>query len=605
MTVRIVNIENKIEYLIECRGGNENALKCPVCSETRRNKTAKPFSYNVSKGVGHCNNCEARFVEKGNDSQRMSEEPKEYKRPVWANVTELPDKVVKWFKEERGISQQTLIDLKITAGEEFMPQTGNKENCIKFNYFRGEELINVKYRDGRKNFKLVSGAELILYNLNAIKGQKEVILVEGEIDAASWHEVGLKHAASVPNGANKGGNLAYMDNCWEYFEGVEKIYLATDNDAPGRILRDELARRLGKERCMIVDFGQYKDTNEVLKADPLSLPDLLTNAKEYPIEGLFSLKELRNEFHDMRKNGLQPGDGISINAFNELLTWVPGYFSVITGIPNHGKGEFLDQIIVDLAHFHDWGFGIFSPENRPLARHINKLASKVVGTSGQRMTDAEANEFIDQFNDRIIFIQPPLDLTLTSILDLAKTLVKKNGIRGLVIDPWNKLDHQYTSDEGRYISKALDEIDRFCILHGVHVFLVAHPYKMPKEKGSKKFEIPTLYSISGSAHWFNKPANGFCVYRNWYDDGTSDTEVHVEKVKFKEWGHRGQITLQYDYESGRYYTVGQQNKDSYLKNPPVIQTSLPLNIKPNVDFTIPRKDQEEEPEWIPGEEAPF
>ena len=78
-------------------------------------------------------------------------------------------KVEDWFST-RGITQKTLQDLKIGEGPEYMPQTGKTENVIKFNYFIGDQLINVKYRDGRKNFKLYKGAEKVFYNINSIIG---------------------------------------------------------------------------------------------------------------------------------------------------------------------------------------------------------------------------------------------------------------------------------------------------------------------------------------------------------------------------------------------------------------------------------------------------
>ena len=83
-----------------------------------------------------------------------------YLRPPIQDDIPVDTKVEGWFKT-RGISKGTLNDLKISEGEEWMPQTSKKENTIKFNYFMGDQLINVKYRDGRKNFKLFKGAEKI------------------------------------------------------------------------------------------------------------------------------------------------------------------------------------------------------------------------------------------------------------------------------------------------------------------------------------------------------------------------------------------------------------------------------------------------------------
>ena len=72
-----------------------------------------------------------------------------------------------------------------------MPQTGKKENTIHFNYMMGDQLINIKYRDARKNFKLYKGAEKVFYNINNIVGYNTCIIVEGEMDVLSFHEVGM------------------------------------------------------------------------------------------------------------------------------------------------------------------------------------------------------------------------------------------------------------------------------------------------------------------------------------------------------------------------------------------------------------------------------
>jgi twinkle protein len=84
-----------------------------------------------------------------------------------------------------------------------------------------------------------------------------------------------------------------------------RILLATDNDEPGQALAEELARRLGRERCWRVRFpsgdpelspplseepppGFRKDANDVLLNDgPQALHSLIQRAEPYPIRGLF------------------------------------------------------------------------------------------------------------------------------------------------------------------------------------------------------------------------------------------------------------------------------------------------------------------------------
>ena len=101
----------------------------------------------------------------------------------------------------------------------------------------------------------------------------------------------------------------------------------------------------------------------------------------------------------------------------------------------------------------------------------------------------------------------------------------------------------------------------FCEKNKVHCFLVAHPTKITKDKNTGLFEIPNLYSISGSANFYNKTSNGITVYRNFE---TSQTEVYIQKVKFKHWGQTGCCIFSWDRVNGRYYK-GMPNYDNWIK----------------------------------------
>ncbi len=565
---------------------------CPKCSHTRKKKMDPCLSVNLKEGLWFCHNCEWKGSIK---TQEVVE--KKYFKPEWKNVTDLPEKTVKWFSA-RGISQQTLIQAKITTGEEWMPQINAKEKTIQFPYFQDGELINIKYRGAKKSFKMVKDAKLIFCNIDSIKDSDYAIITEGEMDMLSYMEIGEKPVISVPNGASKGGQLEYLDNTIECFKKLKTIFLALDDDEPGRALRDELARRLGYHRCRKVTFKGFKDANELLQSDPTLLQETIEEAVEYPVEGIYTASDIWEGVLALRRDGLKPGCGTTILQLNELITFDPGYVTVITGIPNHGKSEFLDQVVIDLNLLHEWKVGVFSPENYPLELHFSKIASKITGKHFNSLDEKEMDKVKDYFDDNFFFIMPEEDLTLESILDKAKHLVEKHGIKTLVIDAWNKLEHKFNGNETQYVSKQLDVMDLFCRINKVHLFLVAHPTKIKKDKDGN-FEIPTLYDISGSANFYNKPANGISVYRRFFADGDSHTEIYVQKIKFKHWGKQGSTTLRYDTISGRYYylTKNQRNylddrpvKDMYIPTqpiphtPPVVDVTQAINISEGEEF---------------------
>jgi len=501
-----------------------------------------------------------------------------FKKPLLKSDTKLSEKLIEWFSK-RKISEKTLLELKVGEGLEWMPQTKKDENTIQFNYFRNNELINTKFRDGKKNFKLVTGAELIMYNLDSVKDEKTIIIVEGEIDALSIYECGYKNVISVPNGAGVGkNNLTYFDNSIDFLPEDCSYILALDNDTPGNNLRDELARRLGIENCSTVIFKDCKDANDCLvKYGKDAIIESIKDAKEYPIVGVFNANDIKNEIWDFYNNGLPPGCGIGMAEIDQHIKFKEGYMTIITGIPGHGKSEFLDFILCRLNISHGWKTALYSPENHPLELHFSKFAEKMTGKSFEgrnKMSPLDLEAMINYHAENFFFINPESDFTVQSITKAVKQLVRKKGIKAFVIDAWNKLDHKYTTTETKYISEVLDELAMFCEKNGVHLFLVAHPTKIMKDKKTGFYEVPNLYSISGSANFYNKTANGLTVYLN---RETGLVEIHIQKVKFKHWGKPGCVILGWDYINGRYYK-GNPSYESW------INIEQPKQLEPNINF---------------------
>lgn len=567
----------------------EVASTCPQCSHTRKKKTAKCLGINLDKKVWFCSHCGW-----GGALKMEREEIKVYEKPTWKNKTELSNLVVKWF-EGRKISQKTLLDMKISEGLEWMPQIAKEINTIQFNYFRNGELINVKYRDGSKNFKLHKGAELIFYNIDTLNDCEDIYLVEGEIDCLSLIESGFKNVISVPNGANlNSNNLTYLDTAIDLFNG-KNIYLAFDNDIAGRKLRDDIADRFGKDRCEYIEFKDCKDANECLQKYGINgVIESCGNKLKFPLEGVFTISDIDNDIEDMYVNGLDKGVSTKIEGFD--LNIVKGYITVVTGIPSHGKSEWVDNMCLKLLLHHGWKGAFYSPENKPTQLHFSKMARRLIGKhwDGQnRITHAEKNLVKRFLDNKIWFLKPTKDFTLQTILGQIRDLQKRHGLEYFVIDAWNKLEHIGDADTN-YIGKCLDEIAMFCELNNIHCFLVAHPTKMKTDQTTMKKEVPTLYSIAGSANFYNKADNGICVYRD-FDKGL--TYVYRQKIKFDHWGTDGFSEYKYDLDSKRYIYNDYIDTSNWISNE-MKQTELPISeksaIQPNIEFNkiTPSKNDE-------------
>ena len=514
---------------------------CPICSHTRKpkNQKAKCSSYDWERGLGTCHNCNTTF--QLHTYQRKGASSKEYVRPS-IDVTDynIPrTKVAEWFKS-RGISENTLINLQVGEGSEYMPQTGKKENTIHFTYHVGDQLINIKYRDGRKNFKLYKGAEKVFYNINSIVGYDNCIITEGEMDVLALHEAGIKNAISVPNGATLShNNLDYLDNCIDYFEDKNKIILAVDTDDPGLALRSELVRRLGAEVCFLVDFEDCKDANEYLmKHGKDKLRQAVKQARPYPLENVTTFKDIENDVTDFVKNGFKAGYQIGLSNFDQIFSTYTGQFITVTGIPSSGKSDFVDQMVVGYNKNYNWKTAFASPENAPNYLHAHKLMRKVWGDMPSRddIGSAKWKEVANHVNDNFFFIDME-KYTLESVLRKGAELVKRKGIKCLVIDPFNKVRDRNASslDVNIYTMEYLTKIETFAKKYDVLVFIVAHPTKMYKTSDGK-IEEPNMYNIKGGGEWYDASYHGLLVHR---DYELKNTKVKVLKVKFQNLGENG------------------------------------------------------------------
>jgi twinkle protein len=578
------------------RNGSEKT-KCPQCSDSRKNKADKPLSVNITTGEYNCHNCGWKGNVRSFDRKR---EQKKYERPpadVLKNI-ELKEKVVSWFNS-RSISKETLDKFMIFSREEFMPQTGQKENCICFPYIREGQAINVKYRDAKKNFKMVKDAELIFYNLSSISDKKYCIITEGEIDCMSAYEAGYgrehekiilekdegtgevtkeeEHplskwgVISVPNGASKGNQkLDYLDSCSDWLMGLHEIVIATDNDTAGVALKDELIRRLGIERCKVINYPleevvpiengmkrRCKDFNEILMyLGKDVIVNCVENSEFLPVDGIYYLEDIFESMLENFRKGVQLAPTTRFGEMDEFFRWKKGDINLFVGYGNHGKSFFVIQLMLTKSIYDGWKWAIFSPENFPANDFYDDIVEMYVGKWIDHMTEEEyvnACWFIDK---HIFYVYPEDEHDINSINEKFRHLVLKKGVDGVMVDPFNQLDHLQKpyQREDQYLSETLKDVKRFALLNGISYNIVAHP-KNPTYNQDRSLPVVDMYDVAGGAMWGNKVDQIVSYYRPNYhvDKNSPEVQVYIQKLKRKRTGGKcGDFPLRLVWSKKRY-----------------------------------------------------
>ena len=537
---------------------------CPACSHTRKKKNDPCLSVNIDKGVAKCWNCDEVSFKNRHEVNKYELPPQN-----WANHTNLSDNMVKWLKS-RGISQQTLIDCKITEEKYFQPGKGKEVNNLVFNYFYGDLIVNKKFRSADKYFTQCRNAKKVFYGINDIEGFKECYIVEGEMDKLSFWEAGIKNCISVPNGANDLNDI--FDTCGDELKKIDKFYIAVDNDEAGQKLENALINRLGKWKCSKIEFKNGKDANDELQSGLTNLIESIETPIDYPVDGTFTAKDIEEDIFDLYDNG----DEETIKPlskhweeFNINFSILMGQLTTVTGIPSSGKSNFIEYYVLELVKDHDLKASFFSPEHLPMKKHHEVLSEKVIGKPfaknnfNDRMTKEELKNYIEWTKDKIYLTTPEKGdmVDWDWLLEKFKEQCFRFGINIFVIDAFNKVKRKNSESLGE-ISETLARITLFCQAYNVHVFLIAHPTKMKKNEHGE-YDPPDLYSVKGSGDFRDQTHNGLCVHRL-YNSQEREVAIINLKAKFKNQGSDkigSSVIMKYNINNGRYYTHYENNEN--------------------------------------------
>lgn len=586
------------------RSGSEKT-QCPKCYDGRKNKHRKDLNVNITTGEYKCHNTPCEFRGNVRAFERKAEK-KEFIKPDKNLIRKIAlTKKAFEFLHKRNISEATLKRYMVYSKEEWMPIPKKPVNTIAFPYIRNGELVNVKFRDAAKGFKMIKDAELILFGMQFLAGRKHMIIVEGEVDCLSlaecgygmdtkenvdtesgevteddvvkdhskWCPVSVPNGATVPNPNNpQPPNLEYLDNCFEDLIDIHEFIVAVDDDPAGRALKDELIRRLGVERCRFVVYPKdqvvplennlhraCKDLNEVLMyLGEDAVHAVIESAKFIPIEGVYYLKDLYPTMLEKFRRGVKMGDTTRMGADMDLhFRWKKGNLIGGVGYGNHGKTTFQNQLELSKSIYDGWKHAVFCPENYPADDFYDDLIEVFVGCSLERMQE-EQYEFACRFiQDHFFYVYPEDEHDLFSILERFRNLVLKKGIDTCRIDPWNQLDKKYSqygmTNEER-LSVDLKTAKRFALMNNICLTILAHP-KNPTYAADKSLPVVDMYDMAGGAQWGNKLDDIWSYYRpNWHIDKQDPTiEIHFQKIKRKRTGGKlGIVRATLDWDTRRF-----------------------------------------------------
>jgi len=401
--------------------------------------------------------------------------------------------------------------------------------------------------------------------------QTDWITTDHPLDAWALRHAGipaLAWPASMHPDRPDGGDGSPLRAIEHDLAAVRRIVLAFQDHEPGHRFEMEMARRLGAARCARTRWSG-RDLTEAPTRGALAvllhhgieaLRTDIDQAPMLPIAGAYELFDVDDRFEALRELGLQPGVSTGFPSLDRFYTVKLAQWTLVHGIPSHGKSTLVDNIILALARRENWRFAVFPAENLPIERYYASLMEKLlgrplVGRAGLTgVTEAEWSGWKRWLNDHVKVMLPPDDegWTLRQLLETARILIFRHGVKGLVIDPWNELE-QGNPDGLRNDTLLLNEqlamLRRFVRANLVHGWVTAHPNRMDRANNGR-YPVPNAYGIQGGAAWFNKPDVIIAPYRHVAEEDEDIVDLHIQKVRFREVGRPGLAHLRVDPRCG-------------------------------------------------------
>lgn len=365
----------------------------------------------------------------------------------------------------------------------------SKRNAISIPIYKDGKLINIRYRsldqDSAQRYTQEKGCEVWMYNdqgLREDKAKKGILVVEGEFDLMSAWQAGFKNVISPASGKDSYGPWI------ELIDSIPKVYIAYDNDAPGKAASLKLAERIGIDKSFEVEYPEgTKDANDYFLGggDADSFRELIKKAKPY-------YKHKFSNLGDVIEGFLSKGEArVELDSI-PYVKFKPDWLAVFSGDSGVGKTSYLMNVANELV---EKGFPTLV---LPFERGITEVGPRFIQVRYKKEEDdLGVMEKEDWDKIRSDAVDLPLYFAMPDEQDFEDTLARAKrlfDIKFIVLDHLDYFIHgsDQTARQADWIRKLKDIAQRLQV-----VMLVVHHIGKP-EKGKIK-RRPTKEDMKGSS----------------------------------------------------------------------------------------------------------
>ena len=476
---------------------------CPFCQGGSHQHDKKTFAISLENGCYVCKrgSCGKRgnfdalaefFHENIRLNRKNAEAAANRSRTYTLPTVKMlpPTEKIYQFFEGRKISRETVDAFKIGT---------DKDGNIVFPFFENGENVFVKFRKPQKHMPedkspkewRESGTKPILFGMDACVFSQPLVITEGQLDAMSLYEAGIRNVVSVPSGCE---DLSWVETCYDWLEKFKTVILFGDNDEPGQRMVKAVAKRLDESRCKIVENyplrsnGQpCKDANEILYFHgEFALIDAVENASDIPVKGLLNLGEVVPT-----DPTLIPRIKTNIPKLDAMTGGLlEGGITIVLGKAGSGKSVLSNMIALNAI---EQGYtvcvytGEFRADRFQYWINLQAAGSDYIGLKYDPVKDkkipvlpyAVQERVMQWYNGKLLLYDNDEAFDgsqADSILNVFTMAVRRHGAKLLIIDNM-MMAVSDKEDEWRAQAIFANQLKKFATRYGVAILLVAHARK--------------------------------------------------------------------------------------------------------------------------------
>jgi len=339
------------------------------------------------------------------------------------------------------------------------------------------------------------------------KGGKILTICEGEMDAASLHQIFDHKYAVVAIGGGVQGSPREIKKHLQYIESFDEVVFFFDNDEPGQEAVKKCCPLLSPGKAFMAKMVGYNDINEALcKGDKAAVTRAFWNKEEYKPDGLANLEEVAEK----AKKEVTLGKDYPWSSMSKMTYGRQPGLIVYGAGSGTGKSSIITELVYQDVYQHQDPCVVFSFEesnDMTLKSLVGRDIGRRINLPGAELDERALDGLSDLGkSDNLFLYRTGSPSVYQDIEEHIQYLAIAKGISSVYIDHITALTASVDRDERKAIDRMMSGLMGLSKRLDLNIHIVSHltaPTEGPQHNEGGKVRINQLRGSRSIEYYAN------------------------------------------------------------------------------------------------------